>query len=584
MTSRLLSVRRSETLCLALLAFGLVLYAIWIVRHIGADPAFRTLFIEEFHAGEAGRTRYLFGSWIGEGGGWQSLPFAPLASFLAALSYSLLGHSLAALRAPFVFANLASIALFAVVCWRSAPGSPLLAAGATTVFALSPFLSVLRPTSNNENLYPFIAVLLLFVLLKIEKRSDRKRSAWLYGIAGFIAGSALFVKVDGIVLPIAIAITMMLELISGRARFGDFVACGLGGLASIVLFVAAVCLTMGWREAVDSIAYSKVIFDYRAPHMRTSFMDRVIAPLLVLPKNFEVYFPASSFVLIPTIAIAWRAYQRLSLAERFSLVCVLILFVWSAFVPQLYWKKVTIVAVPLVFLHLAAIKQLLDPRRSISPSGLRLALVCSALLGIAIAASMFRGMMLVVPFWAVKTWNMPAVWAALAGTAVLLALVATFDIRKLALGVYGVIAGLVAVSGVQQITSFRPRHQLEKIGTRIGAIIGTSNVVADHNGFRFVSAFSDAHFRFFHENDPLFPAGITSEAQKTHAPFVLVTNTYKPVEKQIDKELPDYRKILRLKYKHPMNSFNDRWAVNTIVLYQRRTDGVERASVSSNHR
>jgi hypothetical protein len=63
-----------------------------------------------------------------------------------------------------------------------------------------------------------------------------------------------------------------------------------------------------------------------------------------------------------------------------------------------------------------------------------------------------------------------------------------------------------------------------------------------------------------------------------------VTNTYKPVEKQIDKELPDYRKILRLKYKHPMNSFNDRWAVNTIVLYQRRTDGVERASVSSNHR
>lgn len=570
MTSRLLFARKGEVFCLSLLTLGIAFYAVWVLRHMDADPAYRTLFIEEFHAGEAGRTRYLFGSWVGEGGGWQSLPFAPLASVLAALSYGLLGHSLMALRVPFVLLDLASIALFAMVCWRAVPGRPWLAVGATAVFTLSPFFTVLRPTSNNENLYPFIAVLLLIVLSEIEKRDDERWRAWLFGIAGFIAGSALLVKVDGVVLPMAIAIAMALDLISGRIRFTDFVACGVGGIASILLFVGIVCMTMGWREAVDSVAYSKTIIEYRAPKIGPSIGDRLTSSFLTLPKNLDVYFPYQSFLLIPGLAVVFNAYARLNLAARFCFILMLTLFVWSAIAPLMYWKKATIAAVPLLFVYLIAVQQMLDGQAEMPRRQQFFVFLGSSILALAVAASSFQGMTRLIPFWAVKAWNTPEVWAALAGASILLFFALFLDFRRLTLGLFATVAGLVVVSGIEQVASFRPRHDLAKIGKLVAAKIGSSNVVSDHNGYRFVSAFSDAHFRFFHENDPLFPAGITSEAQRTHPPFVLVTNTYKPVEKQIDKDLPDYRKILRLDYWHPMNSFNDRLVANTIVLYERR--------------
>ena len=127
---------------------------------------------------------------------------------------------------------------------------------------------------------------------------------------------------------------------------------------------------------------------------------------------------------------------------------------------------------------------------------------------------------------------------------------------------------IVVGLGLHQMVLWPPRHEVQKIGQAIAEALGDANV-ADHNGYRFAAPFSAARFRFVHENDPGFPAAIIEEAHKLRPRFVLVTNTYKPLEQQVDTELPGYRKTLSWTYVHPLASFNERSAKNVIVLYER---------------
>src|SRR4051812_28821949 len=91
--------------------------ALWMATY---DAGYRTVFVEEFHTGEAGRAAFLFGQFRGEGGQWVSAPTSPLASLLTWLGLKVLGFGLTAIRTPFVLLSGLSVLLFGLAVAREA--------------------------------------------------------------------------------------------------------------------------------------------------------------------------------------------------------------------------------------------------------------------------------------------------------------------------------------------------------------------------------------------------------------------------------------------------------------------------------
>lgn len=564
---------KAASLRTPVLVASLALYSIWILIHIGADPAYRTLFVEEFHTGEAGRAHHLFGTWVGEGGRWQSFPTSMVASAMSAASYALFGESLIALRIPFVAASLISILLFAWACGRETRGQPLPVVLATAVFMLSPFLSALRPTSVNEVLLPLNGVLVILTLQAVGTQAGAPRS-WMLAIVGLLAGGIAIIKADSAVLPLALAATIFIELLSRRLRGVDFAAFAAGGSASVVLYAAAVLLTFGWERWSDSIAFAREVLDHRQFLTSKKTLAPVVSVFLSMPKNMDLYVPANSFILVPSLALALAIYSKISLAGRFCVVFVLTLLFASAIFPLVYWKKATIAVVPLIFLHLTVATNLVAiPRANISKPLMRWSIILGAVFALLVAASPFRGMWAIQPFWSAKTWNAWPVWYSGAGAITVVALAVFVELRQLLLGLYAAVAIIVAVAGLHATATLPFRHDVEKIGRKIAAVIEHSEVVADHQGYRFAAPFSKAHFRFVHENDPSFPNAITASVRAHDPTFVLVTDAYKPLIEQVEATLPNYRKVLELSYVHPAQSFNEQDKTTQIVLFQKATLG-----------
>ncbi|MEQ1671651.1 MAG: hypothetical protein ABL893_12385 [Hyphomicrobium sp.] len=544
-----------------------IAYVAAIVDHMHFDALYRTVFIEELHTGEAGRSRYLFGEWTGEGGRWQSIISTPLASITAWAGFNILGYGLVELRLAFLPFTIISLLLFFYAVFKEAPRAPLLASLTCLTFLFSPMLTTLRPTSTNELIYPAIACLLLVLLHLIPASTERRQLGSIFA-CGLVASSAVLVKLDGFAIPVALAILVMLETYSGRFNKAQFLAFAAGCIVGSLILGVLIFTIMGLDRFIDGLVMTDELMARFNPYGRST-LERLYGALVVFPKNLDVYVAGQSFVLVFALALGMRLYSVLSLPARYCLVLLAFTVSWIGFAPLIYWKKVTIAVVPALYLSFATANYAAAHLRSLRPTRLFGSVVFVALaLGAASYSAQFKGMWHVVPGWDSMR---PIHLAASAGTILLLLFALWRSVRPVHLVTVSFVGMCLVTTalGIFQLVGHPRSRESFAIGEAVGPLLNGSLVVGDQNGFRFTGYFTNARYRFFQENDPEFPEGLYSLIRATEPEFVLVTDTYAPLTARIASDFPKYSRIATYEYMHPLPSFGDKDVRHKLVLFRR---------------
>ena len=548
------------SLSVALLA-GAIYY--WLATF---EPMTRTVFIEEYHTGEAGRAAYLFGEFRGEGDTWQSVYFSPLASLLSWASFSLLGFGHFALRAPFVLLSTIAVGVFALVVMKRAAGDKLIIASAVGAFLSSPFLLELRATSVNETLYLPIFTLMLWLASRFdEAASARQRLATLFAL-GVVSSLGFFVKTDGAILLAASGLVIASKTVFPRPDFaaaGAFAAgAGLGLASYFILMIAA----FGLATYLDGVRHAVAIMSAYsgAPD---SIGEGFIRALRQAAKNFDIYFPLISAVIAPVLTLGVLMWRSLSTAGKISWVLLLLFILSLPVLPLIYWKRFVLASAAALYLCFDLVAA--HRQEGFARIG-RVALIISAIVSVAAwsfaFSSEFNGMWRVDSFWRFENgWLRFAAASALGGCFVFLLARAPLKTTRAA---FLLICAATALAGAKVMGSAHARDAYA-VGKRIADVVGDGTVVADHNAFRFAGYFSKARYSFVHENDIGFPDTIIERAKEQNPDFVVVTNTYKKLEKLVRKNLPCYTKVAKEVYVHEPDLFSRRNVRHQIVVFQK---------------
>ena len=549
---------------IAVLAAGAAAVIFWLASR---DPLYRTVFVEEFQSNEAGRAAYLFGTLHGEGGNFQSVVAEPLGNLLSWGSYSLFGFGLYQLRLPFLLLSVLSLAIFGTAVRREASGHALLGGLVFAAFVLSPFLLNLRATSVVETMYVPILGAALLIAGRIEMAKGTRHSDW-FALA-CVSGLAVFVKQEGFIVPLAALAVAVLEWLRGRLSRGAALAFAAGGLVVAAAYVATVVSIAGVNGVlayIDNFNATMALSKIKAGSMAEALARAVVNG----PKNLDLYFPGLSLVSVLVLAAGFLHRDALSLPGRMSLAIVIIFILGLPFLPVVYWKRFLIAGPALLF---AALSVYVAWQRTggtrVGPLGQRI-LSVSLAISILVAgfawASPFAGMWQTRPFWD----GGPASWlsiACAAGAALWVLYSNRVGPRHLYVCLLG--AALVTTTfGLYEVTKKR-QDEMPRIGRAVAAEIDGKTIVSDHNTFRFVGYFTNAHFRFVPENDPGYPSDIVSQARALKADYIGVTNTYSNLEALVNQALPEYRKVAEYTYVHPKSFERLPKTKHVIVLYRR---------------
>lgn len=560
--------KRREWIAVALVVACLVPYAAFLASSLDLDPIYRTLFIEEMHNGEAGRTRYLFGAWHGEGGRWQSMPFAPLPSILSWLSFTVFGLGIVELRVPYLLATILSLVLFARCAFREAPTG----ASAFTVFlclVLSPFFNAMRPTSNGELLYPVAACLLILVLQQADRQFEPRHRDWWLACAGFVAGATTLIKIDSFVIPLALVCAAAVWTLSGRMSLRSLVAIALGGAISCVLLVGVIMTTTGLQAFVEMVRWTAEIAPRRLPAIWASMPARLENIIFKQPMNLELFLPGQTALVTMAMALGIARWRRLSLTTLFCLAVVTLGFLWAGASPLVYWRKVALFVVPALVL-IAAVLLDGEPVAEQRSRGFLAVLAAAAFALQAIMfLSHFNGMWRIV-----LPWSAPGasaiVWLGMPAAAAFAAAILAWQLGSAFLrAAFYAMMSVTIVSGLVQVTTQPKERDAYEIGEAIGRLLDGKTVVSDMNGFRFAGYHTNARFRYFQENDPEFPQGIYDEARRLHPDFILVTDSYGKISPEIPQRFPDYKLVASYRYSHSPKRFDYVAADHAIFLYRR---------------
>ncbi len=563
------AINRLTKLEIALIAISIIYVALLAVSAF-TDPDYRTFFVEEIHTGEAGRAKFLWGNWEGEGGRWQSIMSTPLSSLVSWTAFSILGFGLPQLRLAYIFFSAASLAFFFLALRRDLPARSAYAPAAAAVFMFSPLLTALRSTSMNELLYPLLFSSVVYCASHVRAGASAANARWFFSIA-LIAGVSMLVKVDGFLLPLAAAITFLIEMFRRRASLRDLAGFFLGGATAIAFFLLAVFLLIGLNRYIDGVAMTREVLS-ASPYTVNSIGDALNNMFVKFPTNLNSFIPGGPFLLFWIIPIGILNHDRLSLGGRFSLVLVTLAWLWSAAIPLLYWKKMVIIAPAVIYLGGALLSLLkIGDLRGASASGARSILflgICAAIGAIGVLSG-FNGMWRVVEGWEKTPFLFFAVISGIIFASIFMAW-KTPQMKTAAVTISAFIFVAVIAQGLAQFTPKSFHRHTFTIGNSLGQILDGHTVVADHNGFRYAGYHTNARFRFVHENDPIFPNGVIQTAIDLQPDYVIVTDTYKPLSKLVEARLPDYRKIAQFENTHPLKGFGREPSTDIITVFSRQ--------------
>ncbi len=277
---------------------------------------------------------------------------------------------------------------------------------------------------------------------------------------------------------------------------------------------------------------------------------------ITLPKNLDVYLPGAGFLLVVALGLGLGTYRQLDLPARLCVFLLAISVLWLGNAPLVYWKKCVPVVPALIYLSVVIASR---ANQHASQPFARVAAFL-VVMGLAVEAaslaSSFRGMWRVVPFWQIPEATVRLLSIA-GGVMLALVLLRKSGAARLVTVAVGGIFALTIVLGVIRLADYPRERGAAEIGEAITSITGGAAVVGDHNGFRFSGYAGRASFKFFQENDPAFPDGIFSTIRREAPPFVLVSDTYKPLSKTMLTQFGDYEQIAAYTYTHPRVSFGD---------------------------
>lgn len=537
---------------------------LWLAQF---DAFYRTIFIEEFHSGEAGRAAYLFGSFLGEGGGYQSKVAAPAASILSWFSFEAFGLGRFQLRLPFVLLSVASVAAFGLFVRREAGEHRLLAGAALLAFLLSPFLINLRATSTNETLFVLVLALTLALAGSFESATAARSRLLLAFALAFCSGLAVFVKFDGAIIPAAVSLVFLSGLRSRSVSIKQAAAFAAGGAAVLCAYIATQLWASGAVGLQASLAWGAGALK-NVTYLPDSPFEQFTRTIITAPKNFNLLFPGISLIVFAVIALGVSLWRYLSLAGKISAAIAIAFFVAAPFLPLVYWKRV-LFAAPAAFamaISLCAAWERM-PASELARAQLvaRVVLPLSAAVGAIAIVSPFQGMWHVEPFGALGAREILLLVLALGLAA--LPIMVKLDALRLRGIVLGICAATIAFGTVE--LSVRRSREAALIGREVAGLIDGSSVVADHNAFRIAGYSSNARFSFVHENDAGFPNLIAERAQSLHPDFVVVTDSYRKLGDLVGSQLPDYELVLERRFDNRPTYFRRVTTKHIIRVFRR---------------
>lgn len=548
---------------------------LWLAQF---DAFYRTIFIEEFHSGEAGRAAYLFGSFLGEGGGYQSKVAAPAASILSWMSFEAFGLGRFQLRLPFVLLSVASVAAFGVFVRREAGEHRLLAGAALLAFVLSPFLINLRATSTNETLFVPVLALTLALAGSFESATAPRSRLLLAFALAFCSGLAVFVKFDGAIIPAAVLLVFLSGLWSRSVSIRELAAFVAGGAAVLCAYIATQLWASGAEGLQASLAWGAGALK-NVTYLPKSPFEQFTRTIITAPKNFNLLFPGMSLTVLAVIALGIFLWRFLSLAGKINATIAIAFFVAAPFLPLVYWKRV-LFAAPAVFalaISACAAWERMPPSelRRAQIIG-RLLLPLSVAIGMFAIVSPFQGMWRVVPLGVLGAREILLLLLALALASLPVAF--KLDGARLRGIVIAMSAATIAFGALE--LSVRRDREAALIGREVGRLIDGSSVVADHNAFRIAGYFSNARFSFVHENDAGFPNLIAERAQSLRPDFVVVTDSYRKLGALVGSRLPGYEIVLERRFSNPPSYFRRAKTKHVIRVFRRASSAVSNGSES----
>ena len=534
------------------------------------DPFYRTIFVEEMNSGEAGRAAALSGDWHGEGGRWQSAPASPAGTAFNWLAFKLGGIDKVSLRFGYAGMAILGVSLLAMVLRRTAPDKPWLVLLTVVALGLSPFMLHLLPTAVNEVLFiPCIGATLAMLTVRGGVTNWNRKYLGLAGLA-VICSLAVFVKADGVILPLAVSLMLLVAWLGRRIRFSHFAVFLATGLAVAASYVVLLYVWIGADRLMEMRALIAEI-NSTNPNMTPSLALRVERTLVWFPKNLELYLPGAALVTGFAAALALSVYRRIDDATRVALFILIGYFLMSLAFPLVYWKRLLVI-VPstlLVLLAVARLKPQPGASRAQRVWAASLAVI-SVLWGAIAIASEFRGMWRIIPSWQLDHGTLAIVAGGIAaGIAFIIVLVGR-QRSLLHLALIGVCL-TSAASGV--LTLAKPRStQATLVGQEIASLVGANLVVADHQAFRFFGYYSTAKVRFTHENDPGFPESIFENVRAMEPQFIAVSRAYRFPADRVFSEFPDYEHVRTFTYEFPSSIFLDQPYQVEILVFERNSE------------
>ncbi|MDG1418745.1 MAG: hypothetical protein P8P99_13170 [Maricaulis sp.] len=551
----------------SILAACSILY-FWVATY---DSTLRTVFVEEYNSGEAARAAFLFGIWRGEGGEWQSWSFQPASTYLTWLGLDLFGFSRLSTRIPFVLTSGLAMFAYARSVAYFAGSNARVRWAAIAAISLSPFLIEVLPTANAQVLFvPIVAFSIYLVCLEDTPWFDRHWRTQRFLLA-FVAGSAVFVKIDGALLPLVVCIHVAICWMADRAAWKQLMWFAAGATTILSLYIGFLMLgpgldeyLSGWRMTSDILAdrgETTVPIDFQAERLT-----------LWNFKNLSLFFPGIEFLLFASGAAVALEWKRARPGDRFVLLFVLAFFLFSLNFPLIYWKRFLLVAPACVLLCLSAVRLWSNNHVVERPLFLRGIMIASLLLGYMTATSWFNGMWRIVPGWSdpVDQWH--GLTVLLIGGLALVCFIPQRFFGRAIVGGFALMCGVTVLSGVQELAHERTR-EMESIASNWGARLNGATVVSDHHAYRFLAYGTSAQFDFTHENDPSFPERVINLVLENQPDYIAVSNAYHDFADEISTEVPNYAMIDSFEYTHPASQLSPRATVHHVSLYERRYIG-----------
>jgi len=550
-----------------ILAAGIFL---WLAQF---DTFYRTIFIEEFHSGEAGRAAFLFGDFLGEGGGYQSKIASPTASLMSWLSFELFGLGRFQLRLPFVLLSVASMAAFGFTVRREIPRHPFLAVSVLLAFVLSPFLINLRPTSTNETLFvPVLAFSLTIAAAFESSQSARARLLLAFSLA-FCAGLAVFVKFDGAIIPAAVSLVFLSGLRPGWVSLKELGAFAAGGFLVLGAYIATQLWGSGLEQLQGSLEWGGAAMA-GVSYWPDSPLEQFTRTVITAPKNMNLFFPGISMFLLAMIVISIVQWRALSLVGKISAAIIIAFFAAAPFLPLIYWKRMLFAAPAAFYLAISicgAWERLSLPQIARIQRIMSFVIPASILIGMIAITSPFKGMWHVQPFGQMGAKEISLLLLGLLGAAAFIPL--KLDRVRLH-GIVLAISAATIMFGLLELSIPRGR-EAATIGQEIDKLTRGSFVVGDHNAFRVAGYFTNARFAFVHENDPGFPNLIIEQAVALQPEFIVVTDSYSNLGSMVRRRLPNYDLVLEREFENPPSYFRRRSVAHPIYVFERTRRALE---------